>query len=179
MSTLQFSLFFAALLIGYVLIHVRLVRFESHLKEIAGLKPLNERLKGVSDAMERVRVDRVEEHLSQLHDDLVNVLDQLGRLERTLHQDLVQVVPAAPIAPPVERDASGGDRVRGVVEARLLQLGYRDLRLLTDLTGARLEDRTEVRVEATRQHMPVKGIVTVRNGAVVDVALQTAAQSFP
>ena len=29
MDTLQFSLFFAALLIGYALVHLRLVRFEA------------------------------------------------------------------------------------------------------------------------------------------------------
>jgi hypothetical protein len=184
MSTLQFSLFFASLLVGYLLIHLRLVRFESYLKEMAGLKTLNDRLKGVAESVERVRIDRIEGQLGQLHDDLVGLLDQLGRLERTLHQDLAQAVLPAPAAVPAAEPqaagaASAGERIRAEVAARLLQLGYRELRILSDLSAVRLEDRVEVKVEATRQHMPVKGSVTVRNGGVVDVGLQTAAQSFP
>lgn len=179
MSTLQFSLFFAALLIAYVLVHTRLVRFEKHLKEMAGLKTLNERLKAVSDTMERVRLDRVEEQLAQLHDDLVGLLDQLGRIERTVHRDLAQVILPSPRPATVPAEAAPGERIRSAVETRLLQLGYRDLRLVTDLSDVRLEDRVEVRIEATHQQMPVKGVVTVHNGSVVDVAVRSAAQSFP
>ena len=38
MTTLQFSLFFAAILVAYLLVHLRLVRFEGHLKEIVALQ---------------------------------------------------------------------------------------------------------------------------------------------
>ena len=61
---------------------------------------LNDRLQGVSSAIERVRLDRVEEQVGQLHDDLVSLLDQLGRMERSVRQDLGRL--AAP-APPVTR----------------------------------------------------------------------------
>ena len=179
MSTLQFSLFFAGLLIGYLLIHSRLVRFEGYLKEISGLKPLNERLQGVSDSIERVRLDRVEEQLGQLHEDLVGLLQQLSRLERTIHQDLVEnFVPAPQSASVGSIELTPGERVAAVVETRLLQLGYGDLRILTDLGHVRLEDRIDVRVEARKGEMPCKGTVTVRNGSVVDVALRSVVQSF-
>ena len=62
---------------------------------------------------------------------------------------------------------------------RLLQLGYVQLRLLTDLREQRLEGDVEVQVECERAHMPFKGRVLVRNGAVRDVALQTVAPTFP
>ena len=55
MTTLQFAVFFAALLVGYVLVHVRLVRFETYLREVSALKVMNERLKGLSDVLTRVR----------------------------------------------------------------------------------------------------------------------------
>ena len=38
MTPLQFSLFFAAILVAYFLVHLRLIRFEAHLKEISGLR---------------------------------------------------------------------------------------------------------------------------------------------
>ena len=38
MDTLQFALFFAALLVAYVLVHMRLVRFEAYLKEMSALR---------------------------------------------------------------------------------------------------------------------------------------------
>ena len=44
MSALQFTLFFVALLVGYVLVHLRLVRFEEHLRKLAGIRGLDERL---------------------------------------------------------------------------------------------------------------------------------------
>jgi hypothetical protein len=178
MTTFQFALFFAALLVGYVLVHVRLVRFEGYLKEIAGLKLLNERLKGVTEVIERVRIDRVEEALSQVHDDLVALQSALARFEDTVHRDIGQLA-ATPAAEAPREGPTSGERIRAAIETRLLALGYGDLKLLADLTDARLDDTYEIRVECQRDRMPSKGTVIVRNGAVVDVRLQSAAQSFP
>ena len=66
MSPLQFSLFFAALLVAYILVHVRMVRFEKYLREIGGIKMLNERLNALSAGLERLRLDRVEEGTAYL-----------------------------------------------------------------------------------------------------------------
>ena len=63
--------------------------------------------------------------------------------------------------------------------ARLLQLGYRRLRLLGDLSDVQFTDEVEVQVEAERNGMPCKGRVVSRNGSVSDVHIQTVAQSFP
>ena len=71
------------------------------------------------------------------------------------------------------------DRIRALVEARLLQLGYGNLRMLTELHEMLLDGDVEVQVECERRHMPYKGRVLVRNGAVRDVAMQSAATSFP
>jgi hypothetical protein len=74
---------------------------------------------------------------------------------------------------------TGGERIRAVVETRLLQLGYSQLRLLTDLRDQQVEGDVEVQVECERRQMPFKGRVLVRNGAVSDVALQTISPTFP
>ena len=171
MSPLQFSLFFAALLLGYILVHVRMVRFERYLREITGIKTLNERLNAVSDGLERLRLDRVQELLSQLHEDLEALGKSSDRIERAVGRG------GGPATGALERSPS--DRIQGAVETRLLGLGFSNLRLLTDLSGLSLEEQVEVQVECEREHMPCKGRVTTRNGAIIDVQIQNAAQSFP
>jgi hypothetical protein len=174
MSPLQFSLFFAALLVAYILVHVRMVRFEKYLREIGGIKTLNERLNALSAGLERLRLDRVEELLGQLHEDLETVRKATDRVERAVGRGSG----AAPGAGS-GLDRSPAERIQSVVETRLLDLGYRNLRLLTDLSGVVLEEQLEVLVECERDHMPHKGRVTTKNGAIIDVTIQNAAQSFP
>ena len=58
-------------------------------------------------------------------------------------------------------------------------MGYGNLRILSDLAGAPAEGDVEVQVECERRHMPYKGRVLLRNGAIRDVALQSVATSFP
>jgi hypothetical protein len=176
MNTLQFSLFFVALLVGYILVHVRLARFESYLREIAGLKLLNERLKGVSDVLERVRLDHIEDQLGQLHDDLVALQELGSRIERASGRAGTSSEPA-PIG--AAGTATTSDRIRAAVESRLLALGYGSLHILSDLAEASLDEPMEVRVECTKGHMAHKGTVVTRNGGVVDVRLQAVGQAFP
>src|SRR5690349_475803 len=77
MDALQFTLFFVALLVGYVLVHLRLVRFEEHLQKLAGIRGLDDRLRALDDRLaqlgesfEKVRLERVEGQLQRLHEDL-------------------------------------------------------------------------------------------------------------
>jgi hypothetical protein len=87
------------------------------------------------------------------------------------------VVEVPVVAPaPVE---SAGHRVLALVETRLVQLGYRGIRVLTDLSTAQLEQVQDVQVECELGGMPVKGRVVVHNGAVREVVLQTVAAMFP
>ncbi|MFO1052519.1 MAG: hypothetical protein U1F36_09925 [Planctomycetota bacterium] len=189
MSDLQFSLFFVAIIVGYLLVHARMVRLESWLARLGRLEALEQKLDKMQATLERIAADvGAEQHPVQpvSAEDPTAVRDALARVERVLRDGFAQLQSAAtPIvvasATPQASvaDASAPERIRAVVETRLLELGYRDLRILGDLSEARLEERTEVRVEATRQHMPMKGIVAVRNASVVDIALQSAAKSFP
>ena len=175
MDIYQFSLFFAALVIAYILVHLRLLRFETYLKDIATLKLLNERLKDLCDRMERVRVDRVEEGLHQLHDDLGDL--------KALTKELTQVQKSSgssevvvPISTPA---ASAAERIRTAVEERLLSLGYRNLRILTDLSDASLDEEVSIQVECERRHMRCKGQVKSLNGGIRDVQIHSIVQSFP
>lgn len=190
MDALQFSLFFVALLVGYVLVHLRLVRFEEHLQKLSGIRGLDDRLRALDDrlrllaeSMDKLRGDRIEGQLERLHDDLEDLREATADVRHAVVQ-IPQPVLAAPsdvpamvaAAAPVE---SNGERLIGIVERRLLQLGYREVQILSRLEDARLDQDLEVQVECERGSMPVKGRVRVVNGAVRDVAMQTVTQMFP
>lgn len=185
MSTLQFTLFFLALLVGYALVHLRLVRFEEHLQKLAGIRSIDDRLRSLDEhlrqllqAFEKVQLERVEQRLDRLHEDL----EDLREATTDVRSAVVQI-PAPPIAPAATTAAATLEpwsaRLRGLVESRLLQLGYGNLRILTELADAPADRDVEVQVECERNHMPCKGRVLVRNGSVRDVAMQPVAQMFP
>lgn len=186
MSTLQFTLFFVALLVGYVLVHLRMVRFEEHLQKLAGIRSLDERLKALDDrvrslteSVDKKGMGRVTEQLDRIHDDL----EDLREATQQVGESVVQI-PSSPAGDGHASDRPGANevpanRIVAVIETRLLQLGYRNLRLLGDLTDAQFTDEIEVQVEAERNGMPCKGRVVMRNGSVSDVHVQTVAQAFP
>jgi len=177
MTTLQFSLFFVGLLVGYMLVHLRLLRFERYLREISGLKALNERLERVAQSLERVRLDRTEQGLAQLHDDLVALAEGQTRLERAMRR--AETVPTPVVASTVAADATPAQRIRDAVAVRLMSMGYGNVRVLSDLTRASLDDRIEVVVECERNLVGYKGKVVTHNGSVIDVQMQSITQTFP
>ncbi|MCY2956111.1 MAG: hypothetical protein NT107_03625 [Planctomycetota bacterium] len=181
METWQFTLFFSALLVGMAVIHVRVSRFDVYLRDLNALKSIDTRIQSVLQNMPQVdaqRYDRIETLLVRLHEDLEDLR------EATQHvQDAVVQIPP-PIASTVVAggampDVSSGERLVSLVESRLLMIGYRNLRILTDLRGAAFDGDLEVQVECERNGMPQKGRVLVRNGSIRDVALQSAAPMFP
>ena len=109
MTPLQFSLFFVALLLGYILVHLRLLKFETYLKEMAGIKTLNDRLNAVANAMDHIRVDRLEEQLQEIHEDLEGLRRVTERVERAQrdveHQHAGPVIIRAPSRPPATASA--------------------------------------------------------------------------
>lgn len=187
MSVLEFSLFFVAILVGYVLVHLRLVRFEEHLQKLAGIRGLDDRLRQLDDRLrqlaesfDKLRVDRIEGQLERLHDDLEDLREATTEVQHAVVQ-IPSPAPALPVAAPaVEAPAeSVPERLVALVEGRLLQQGYHDVNLLTDVSRVDLSRDVELQIECWRGGMPVKGRVIVRNGSVRDVALQTVAQMFP
>jgi len=174
MSTLQFALFFAALLIGYVLVHIRLVRFEKYLREVSALKVVNERLQGVTDVLSRVDLHAVEERLELIH----GRLGELGDLGERLEQAVERVSEREDVVLPAAI-ATAGERIRALVETRLLSLGYHNLRVLTDLTAVGMTDELEVTVECDKNQTAFKGKVVTCNGEIRDVNLQSVTQAFP
>lgn len=196
MGPLQFSLFFAALLLGYLLVHLRMIRFEEHLQKLAGIRSLDDRLRGLDEtvqkmagSMAKVSMERVTAQLERLHEDLEDLREATTDVRQAVVQIPTPSISAAAIRGAVD-DAAASDRapmiaespatrIVALIETRLLQLGYRNLRLLGDLSMVQMADEIEVQVEAERNGMPFKGRVVMRNGSVHDINVQSVAQSFP
>lgn len=199
MSNAQFALFFVALLIGYVLVHLRLIRFEEHLRKLAGIRALDDRLQAIDERVRKLSekvggsasvtgLERVSEQLDRLHEDLEVLREATGEVRHAV----VQIPSVAPAAPPrhtgeghEERSLAAASseppstRIVALIETRLLQLGYRNLRLLGDLDGVQMTDEIEVTVEAEKNGMPCKGRIVMRNGSVHDLHMQSVVQAFP
>ena len=191
MSNLQFALFFAALLVGYVLVHLRMVRFEAYLQNLAGIRGLDERLRSLDDCVKqlaeksgRPNFEGIAAQLDRLHEDLEDLREATGEVRSAV----VQIPSAAVVAASgMDGSSDGGmahsksaaTRIVAMIEIRLLQLGYHNIRLLGDLSDVQMADEIEVHVEGERNGMPFKGRVLVRNGSVHDVNMQSVAQAFP
>lgn len=173
------GLFLGGLLVGYLLVGLRLARFESHLRELAGLKVLNDRIEQLAQQMDHLRPDRVETLLERIHEDLQRLQDANESLSQTIQRAASQPVVVSEPSMVMSRPESASERVRALVEVRMLHLGYANLRILSDLTMATMEGDFEVQVEAERNQMPCKGRVALRNGSVRDVSMQSAATMFP
>lgn len=191
MSDLQFALFFAALLVGYVLVHLRMVRFEAYLQNLVGIRTLDERLRSLDECVKQLaeksgtaHFERVSAQLERLHDDLEDLREATVEVRSAVVQ-----IPTASVVSSAAADGvfeggvvhsdSPATRVVAMIETRLLQLGYHGIRLLGDLSGVQMSDEIEVQVEGERNGMPFKGRVIIRNGSVHDVNLHSVAQAFP
>jgi hypothetical protein len=183
MDPLQFTLFFAAVLIGYALLHVRVARFEGHLRKLDALQSIDDRMRQIDDrlllvsqSVDRIRLDRAEAQLERLHNDLEDLREVTANWQHAVVQIPAPAAATPAAEPPAEPAAA---RILAAVENRLLEQGYRDVRVLNELAGVDGASEVELQVECWRGGMPAKGRVLVRNGAVRDVALQSVVQMFP
>ena len=192
MSDLQFTLFFAALLLGYVLVHLRMIRFEEHLQKLSGLRNIEDRIRSLDVHVEQmaelsgnVSLERVTKQLERLHEDLEDLREATSEVRSAMvHIPMPDVVSVGGDTGSLSdvaavRAESAGTRIVALIETALLQLGYRKLKLLGDLSDVQFGDEVEVQVEVERNGMPFKGRVVMRNGSVHDVNVQSVAQSFP
>ncbi len=174
MDLLLFSLFFAALVIGYVLVHVRLTRFELLLGELRTLRSIDERLAQLGRDGERVRLGPIEQRLDSLHEAVGAVTAAIRRLERTNERPIV-VEPGGAQLPARSYAEQLGDTIQQELQAQ----GFARVRCVTDLADLPPDEASEVVVECERQGMPHKGKLVVRAGRVEAVRVQSASATFP
>ena len=120
MSDLQFALFFAALLVGYVLVHLRMVRFEAYLQNLVGIRTLDERLRSLDECVKQLaersgsaNLERVSAQLERLHDDLEDLREATGEVRSAVvHSDGDRF---GQHRAKLGQDRTGGDHAAGAV----------------------------------------------------------------
>ena len=86
MTTLQFSLFFVALLVGYILVHIRLARFEEHMQKLSGIRLLDDRVKLMAESLDKLTVEGVESRLDSLRESLEVLAEVTARMQEAMSQ---------------------------------------------------------------------------------------------
>jgi hypothetical protein len=173
MDMLQFALFFAAVVIGFLLVFMRTAKTLTLLQELVRLRAVEDRLKTIEQVVQTLRsqlpIAAVQESLEALR----AIRDRIGQLGEVAVSKVVEIpVPAEAAARPVET-------VRALVENRLFGMGYHRVHILSDLPERHSPDEFSVLVECQRDEVAFKGHLVVKNGAVLDVQLSSVLQMFP
>jgi hypothetical protein len=77
------------------------------------------------------------------------------------------------------KEEFASERICAAVEERLFRLGYKNLRILTDMRNVHADEDVAVQVECEKRMMKYKGKVMARNASVLDVDLQPVVEMFP
>lgn len=180
MTTLQFTLFFVALVLALALVHIQLAKLQGKLDDLARLGRIEDRLATVVQALDRVRLEPIEGLVRDLRGDLGAIVEGLDRVEQATARPVAIPVPEPALSRRGRSDEpSAGDRARTAVETHLAGLGYTKVRVLSDLTHLVGEEDVDVLVECERGTMPCKGKLALRGGEVRDAQMQMLAQMFP
>lgn len=172
---LQFSLTFVTLVVLTLVLYLRLARYEAYLKaEKEGMTNLNDRLQKLVDGLEALGTRRVEDQLGDIHEVLAAIRDGLDR-------PAAQAAPAA-ASSVVPAPSAAGRRPLGlvdIVEAKLYNLGYNRVTVVTDLSEADSNEPQRVVVEAERDGALHKGHLVLHGTAVTEFEMQPNYTSFP
>ncbi|MCA8970829.1 MAG: hypothetical protein KDC95_13630 [Planctomycetes bacterium] len=169
---LQFSLTFVTLVVLTLVLYLRLLRYEAYLEaEKEAMKSLNDRLQKLVDGLEALGTRRVEDQLADIHDVLTGIRDGLdGRSQ-------VAVAALASAGGETRMHAPSG--LIDVVEAKLYNLGYTKVTVVTDLSSVDKERPVRVVVEAERDGALHKGHLVLSGTAVTEFEMQQSYTTFP
>ena len=171
---LQFSLTFVTLVVLTLVLYLRLARYEAYLvAEKEGVKNLNDRLQKLVDGLGALGTRRVEEQLGEIHEVLAAIRDGIDRGNISAASEQ-----GAGAAPAVLRSAVTGGLV-DVVEAKLYNLGYTRVTVVTDLSEVDASEPVRVVVEAERDGARNKGHLVLHGTAVTEFEMQPNYTSFP
>ena len=150
----------AAVLVTFLLIYGRTTRFEGYLKEIQGLRNLNERIRSLNEAMERLDTSTMEEHLFDLRQKVSRLVVLLEERQE-------------------ENRVSSKNDARSALETVLFSMGFEKISVMGDLDRAAGADPVDVQVECVKAEVRHKGTVTMQAGSVVAVRMRPAYEVFP
>ncbi len=170
---LQFALTFTALVVLATIVYVRLIRYDSYLREEKdGIQRLNERLQALVDSLQALGTQRVESQLGDILEVLEGVREGLGRRGPSGGA-------AAAADTSVIREIPRRAGILDVVEAKLYNMGYGKVAVVGDVEDPRAGEPVRVVVEAERDGVIHKGYLVIVGSAVTELDLQPAYTSFP
>jgi hypothetical protein len=169
MDTTQFAIFFVALLIGFALLFLRTRSTDVWLRELGRLRNAEERLEAIESSLRSLRSLPLVEVLNGIRDDLAEVAVRLERIS----------VPPVATGDPRVIPRPNGERVRDQIEAKLFDMGYDTIHILSDLEDISPLEAVTVSVECRRDGIGHKGHLLIKNGAVIEAKLFTVLQAFP
>ena len=150
----------AGVLVTFLLLYVRTTKFESYLKEIQGLRNLNERIRSLNEGIERLDTTTMEEHLFALRKMSTRMVEVLEKRQEE------------------ERLSSQND-ARSALESVLFSMGFEEISLLGSLDQADGAEPVEVQVECLKEQVQHKGSVIMRAGSVAEVRIRPVYEVFP
>jgi len=159
---LQFALTFVTMIVLAAIVYIRLTRYESYLRDLQGIPELNERLASLVEGLEGLKTRRVEASLVEIQEILEAIREGLGKNARPVE------IPRAPKPSLVD-----------LVEAKLYNLGYREVSVITDLSDTNSLEPVKVVVEAKKDAATHKGHLVVHGTSVIELDLQPVFTTFP
>lgn len=170
---LQFSLTFVTLVVLTLVLYLRLARYEAYLQaEKEGMKNLNDQLQKLVEGLGALGTRRVEDQLGEIGELLSAIRDGLDRAPASVPAAVGSLGDA-----PVKHRAPAG--LVDVVEAKLYNLGYNRVTVVTDLRDADASEPIRVVVEAERDGSMHKGHLILHGTAVTEFEMQPNYTTFP
>ncbi len=161
---LQFSLTFTTLVVLAVILYLRLRHYEAYLRDLEGIKTLNQRLKALVDGLQSLGTKRVELQLQEIQEVLQEIRNGIAQW------------------PGRESEGSpsrSSPNLLDICERKLYAMGYEEVRVLSDLSGVNPLEPVRVVVEARKDGVACKGHLVLHGSAVTEMDLQRGYTSFP
>ncbi len=170
MELLYFSLIFVTLILLAGIVLSRLGRYEAYLKDLEGIKTLNDRLGDLVNGLEGLKTRRVEDQIHQIHETLEQIrlgLDRQGERAPVVQEIVQRAAPVPTLS------------LQDIVESKLYNMGFQEVRIVTDLSEVNSDEPLRIVVEARRDGTIHKGHLVLNGQSVTELDVQPVFGSFP
>jgi len=170
MEPIYLILIFVTMIVLAGIVLSRLGRYEGYLKDLGGIKTLNDRLGDLVSGLEGLKTRRVEDQIQEIHETLEQI--RLAFDRRVDRAPVVQeIVQRAAPAPTIS--------IQDVVESKLYNMGFQEVLIVTDLSESTGEEPLRIVVEARKGGTIHKGHLVLNGQSVTELDIQPVFNSFP
>ena len=170
MEPIYLILIFVTMILLAGIVLSRLGRYEAYLRDLEGIKTLNERLGDLVNGLEGLKTRRVENQVQEIHETLEQI--RIGLERQADRAPVVQeIVQRAAPAPAIS--------LQDVVESKLYNMGFQEVLIVTDLSESTGEEPLRIIVEARKGGTIHKGHLVLNGQSVTELDIQPVFNSFP